>query len=98
MKVVWTDRARWRLKLIRDYIAKDNPEAARVITQRLLLRSRQISEHPYTGRQTPEYQQDDIRELLERPYRIIYRVKATQIDVIAVMHYRQLLPDDGKEL
>ena len=98
MKVEWTDRAKWRLKLIEDYIAKDNPEAAKATTRRLLMRSRQISEHAYTGRQIPEYQREDIRELLERPYRIIYRIKETQIDVIAVMHYRQLLPGDGKEL
>lgn len=98
MKVHWTDRAKWRLKSIKAHIAENNPEAAKATTRRLLKRSRQIAEHPYTGRQTPEYQRDDIRELLERPYRIIYRIKETQIDVIAVMHYRQLLPDDRTEL
>ena len=98
MKVHWTDRAKWRLRLINDHIAKEDPEAAKAVIQRLLKRSRQIGEHPYTGRQTPEYQRDDIRELLERPYRIIYCIKDTQIDVIAVMHYRQLLPSDRKEL
>jgi len=98
MKVHWTDRAKWRLKLIADYIAKENPVAAKALTRRLLKRSRQMSEHPYTGRQTPEYQREDIRELLERPYRIIYCIKEAQIDVIAVMHYRQLLPSDRKGL
>jgi len=98
MKVHWTDRAKWRLKLIEDYIAKENPDAAKALTKRLLQRSHKISDFPYSGRQTPEYQREDIRELLERPYRIIYRIKETQIDVIAVMHYRQLLPGDDKGL
>ena len=98
MKVHWTDRAKWRLKLIEDYIAKENPEAAKALTKRLLQRSHKTSDFPYSGRQTPEYQREDIRELLERPYRIIYRIKETQIDVIAVMHYRQLLPGDDKGL
>lgn len=42
----------------------------------------------------PEYAQPDLREVLGRPYRIIYRVGAERIDVITVMHYRELLPDD----
>jgi len=98
MRVHWTDRAKWRLKSIEEHIAKENSEAAKATTRRLLKRSRQISDHPYTGRQAPEYNRNDIRELLERPYRIIYHIKDTQINVIAVMHYRQLLPDDRKEL
>lgn len=98
MKVYWTDRAKWRLKLIEDYIAKEDPGAAKSLIRRLLIRSQQISAHPRSGRQTPEYQREDIRELLEQPYRIIYCIKPTHIDVIAVMHYRQLLPGDRTKL
>ena len=41
----------------------------------------------------PEYEAEDIRELIEKPYRIIYRIKKDQIDVVAVIHGAQLLPD-----
>ncbi len=34
-----------------------------------------------------------MRELLERPYRIIYRVSATGIEILTVKHYRQRLID-----
>ena len=40
----------------------------------------------------PDYPNDEIRELLEEPYRIIYRVTEQQIEILTVMHYRQLLP------
>ena len=40
----------------------------------------------------PEYEAPDIRELIERPYRIIYRVMPDQIDVLAVIHGARLLP------
>ena len=40
----------------------------------------------------PDYPRADLRELLERPYRIIYRVTPERIDILTVMHYRQLLP------
>ncbi|HVV98656.1 MAG TPA: hypothetical protein VHC92_16045, partial [Rhodanobacteraceae bacterium] len=50
------------------------------------------------GRRVPEYARSDVRELLERPYRIIYVVLPDRIDVIAVMHYRLLLPSDLEHL
>ena len=36
----------------------------------------------------------DIRELIEKPYRIIYRIKADQIDVLAVIHGARLMPEE----
>jgi plasmid stabilization system protein ParE len=61
---------------------------------RLLRRSEQIATFPLSGRMVPEYGAHDIREVVERPYRIIYRVKADQVDVVAVVHGTQLLPQD----
>jgi plasmid stabilization system protein ParE len=46
------------------------------------------------GRVVPEYEDIAVREILERPYRIIYRVADDEIQILTVMHYRQLLPDD----
>lgn len=94
MKVHWTDRAKLRLKLIHDHIAKDAPLIAPAVIERLVRRSIQIGEFPHAGREVPEYQREDLREILERPYRILYRIRRDRIDVITVMHYRQLLPDD----
>jgi toxin ParE1/3/4 len=34
----------------------------------------------------------DIREVIERPYRIIYRIREDRIDVLAVVHSAQVLP------
>jgi plasmid stabilization system protein ParE len=41
----------------------------------------------------PEYETEELRELIEKPYRIIYRVKQNQIDVLAVIHGAQILPE-----
>jgi plasmid stabilization system protein ParE len=60
----------------------------------LLAESRKLAELPLYGRVVPEYKQDSIREILKRPYRIIYRLNGGQVDVLTVMHYRQLLPKD----
>lgn len=53
MKVHWTDRAKARLKLIQDHIAQDAPVVATQVVERLLRRSLQIGELPYTGREVP---------------------------------------------
>ena len=98
MKVHWTDRAKQRLNLIHDHIAKDAPLVAPSVVDRLVRRSIQIGEFPHSGREVPEYQRDDVREILERPYRILYRIKPDRIDVITVMHYRRVLPDDLTQL
>lgn len=98
MRVHWTDRAKARLKLILDYIAQDTPLVATQVIERLIRRSQQLGELPHSGRAVPEYQREDLREILERPYRLIYRILADRIDIITVMHYRQLLPSDIAKL
>jgi len=98
MRVYWTDRAKARLRLIHNYIAEDSPKTALQVVDRITSRSQQLNALPRSGRQIPEYQQQDVRELLIKPYRIIYRIKPDQIDVLTVMHYRQVLPQDIKQL
>ncbi len=52
----------------------------------LTRRSQQIAEHSFSGRRVPEYDIDQIREVIEGPYRIIYHIKPDQVDVVAVIH------------
>jgi toxin ParE1/3/4 len=40
----------------------------------------------------PEYEREDLREVIEKPYRIIYRIHPDQIDIVAVIHGAQILP------
>ena len=68
------------------------------MVDRITQRSEQISTQPFSGRKVPEYETEDIRELIEKPYRIIYRLKQDQIDVLAVIHGPQLLPEEIKLL
>ena len=94
MKVYWTDDAISHLIGIYDYIARDSSVYAQRMVDRLTRRSQQISDFPRSGRMVPEYETPDIREVIERPYRIIYRVKVDQIDILAVIHGARLLPSE----
>lgn len=86
MTVQWTDTAEEHLAAIYSYILRDSPEYARRTVDRLTRRSQQIADFPLSGRRVPEYDLDQIREVLEGPYRIIYHIKADQIDILAVIH------------
>ncbi len=94
MKVLFTENAIEHLLNIYEYISINSPTYARRMVDKITRRSEQIAAHPFSGRIVPEYEADDIRELIENPYRIIYRIKPDQIDVLAVMHGAQLLPED----
>ncbi len=61
---------------------------------RLTNRSKQIATFPLSGRVVPKYGMQQIREVIEGPYRIIYHIRPDHIDVIAVIHSSQ---DDSAE-
>ncbi len=98
MRVVWTPEAISRLEDIEAYIAVDSSTNAKEMIARLLVRTRQLETAALSGREVPEYRRDDIRELLERPYRIIYRFTKERVTILTVMHYRQLLPRKARDL
>ncbi len=94
MKVHWTKNAVDHLVNIYEYISLNSPTYAKQMVDRITRRSSQIADNPLSGRMVPEYQAKDIRELIEKPYRIIYCVQQDQIDVLAVIHGARLLPDE----
>lgn len=94
MRVRWTNTAIDHLTSIYEYVGQNSSLYAERLVDRLTRRSEQIGKFPESGRVVPEYQDDQIREVIERPYRIIYRIKADEIDIIAVIHGAQPLPSE----
>lgn len=97
MRVHWTDTAQEHLDAIYAYIARDSPEYALRMVDRLTRRSQQIADVPLSGRRVPEYDMAQVREVIERPYRIIYHIKADQIDVVAIVHGARNVLRAGEE-
>jgi plasmid stabilization system protein ParE len=94
MRVRWTTTAVEHLLGIYEHIAQDAPTYALRVVDRLTRRSEALASLLKLGRTVPEYDAPDIRELIEPPYRIIYRVLPGQIDILAVVHGARLLPPD----
>ena len=97
MKVHWTKTAEGHLHAIHGYIAQNSPEYAMRMVDRLTRRSQQIADHPLSGRCVPEYEFEQIREVIESPYRIVYHTKPDQIDVIAVIHEARNVLREGEK-
>ena len=97
MNVHWTDTAQGHLDAIYAYIAQNSTEYALRMVDRLTRRSQQIADVPLSGRRVPEYDLDQLREVIEGPYRIIYHIKPGQIDVIGVIHGARNVLRAGEE-
>jgi toxin ParE1/3/4 len=96
--VYWSHKARTRLREIHAYIAKDSPLSATQMVDRLTRRGEHLAAEPRADRRVPEYPEDDLREVLERPYRLIFQVSPGRIDILTIKHYRQRLQVQATDL
>ncbi len=78
--------------------ARDNPGAALSVVQQVLRQAGQITVFPNAGRRVADYAREDVRELIEGQYRIVYRVGGDRIDVLTVKHCAQVLPPDVRRM
>ena len=73
-KLIWSPAARDDLHDIIVFIARDNPNRAMSFGYELISETDHLQEFPELGRIVPEYRSDNIREIVFRLYRIVYRV------------------------
>jgi addiction module RelE/StbE family toxin len=95
VRIRWTETAIAHVRGIYDYLERSAPVYARRMAERLVERPEQLRDFPESGRRVPEYDRADVREVIEGPYRIIYRVEGENVTILAVVHGRHLLPAEG---
>ena len=85
VEIVWSPRALSRLREIRDYVAKDKPEAAARLATRIVSLVEALKEHPYLGHAGSE---PGVRELIVggTPYLIFYRVRSNRVTIATIWH------------
>lgn len=93
MKIVWTEPARQDLRQIFEYIAVDNPKAARKLLTEIKERAVLLQGNPVIGRTG---RVDGTRELVitGTHYILPYRVKENQIQILAVFHGARKWPNN----
>ena len=85
-EVIWTEPALADLDAIADYIALDNPQAARELVQRAFEHVDQLAEHPLSGPKLPEFKGWRYRQIVEPPCRAIYRHEKGLVHIVHVVH------------
>ncbi len=87
----WTEQAVAQLGAIAEHITTTSPVYAEQVVDRIVHRLEQARQFPESGRMVPEYERREIRELVEVPYRVLYRAGPEVIEVVAILHGRQNL-------
>ena len=85
----WTEQAASQLAAIAEYVGVASPLYAEQIVDRIVIRLQQVQEFPDSGRHVPESLAPNLRELIEVPYRVIYRATHEHIEVVAIVHGRR---------
>jgi len=91
VKIIWSRESLQQLIEIENYISRDNPERAVQFINRLIDRVEKIKDFPYKGRVVPEFSLNEIQEVFEKNYRIVYRISEKQIEILTVFEGHKLL-------
>ncbi len=95
-EVIWAKSAVKDLEEIIDYIAQDRPLTARKLLFQIKERVNTLASSPARGRYIPELKKEGIlnyRELIIRPWRIMYRVSEKSVYILAIIDSRRNVED-----
>jgi toxin ParE1/3/4 len=87
VKLIWTDQAIDDLGDIGNYIAGSSEKYAKLTVRNLYDRTDILKQFPKAGRIVPEKNEEDIRELIEGNYRIIYEIASDILIYILTVHH-----------
>ena len=87
-QVIIAPSAQTDLAEIVRYIAQHNSDAAARLGFELITRTESLADFPEIGRMVPEFQTPNLREIICRSYRIIYRVQRDpeRIEIVRFWH------------
>jgi addiction module RelE/StbE family toxin len=95
-KVLWTAVAVRDLQDIIEFIAADSTINATAVLNKLKTRVAELDQHPERGREVPELAGVGLsgwRELVVKPYRIVYRIDRDSVYILGVLDSRRDLDD-----
>lgn len=87
-KVIIAPSAEADLAGVVQYVARHNSDAAARLGYELITHAESVGNFPEMGRIVPEFKRADLREVICRSYRIIYRLrpKNERIDIVRFWH------------
>jgi addiction module RelE/StbE family toxin len=92
LKLKWTKRALRQLIEAQDYIARDDPQAAQAVAQRIAKAGRLLPTQPWIGRNG---RIEGTREWVvkQTPYLLVYAIEDDTVQIVGVIHSKQRWPE-----
>jgi len=90
MIIYWTSDALDHVTAIGEYLRLTSPSHADAVVNRFFDRARQLENNSHLGPVYPKAGLPQVRQLLVDSYRIVYYIGRSQLDILAVMHQRQI--------
>lgn len=94
-KLIWSPKSIQRLEEIFEYIAQDSMDDARIFVGDFIKIVNTIPDFPKMGRSVPEFEDVCVRERMYKNYRVVYRIQNDIIEIVTIVHSRQLLNKDN---
>ncbi len=87
-EVIWTENALEDLEAIMMFISKDSSYYAKIFYDKIFGVVDNLADYPLMGRVVPEFDDDEIREIIQGNYRIIYRAKENSeiVEILTIHH------------
>jgi plasmid stabilization system protein ParE len=91
MRLIWSLQAIEDVEAIRTYVTRDSEQYANPLIDRIIAAVDRPEGFPLSGRVVPEVGDESLREVINRNYRIVYRLKPEIIEIVTVFHAARLL-------
>ena len=94
-ELIWAPSARLDLKELASYIAESRPEVSARFVKSIFHTTEHLSAFPQSGRVVPEFNDPNIREVIRKPCRIVYRIKPEKkiVEIARVWHAARGIPE-----
>ena len=92
MKISWSPLSFDRLESIYEFVVNEDPIAAKNLIIRIFNKVDSLSKYAERGRKVPEINRNDIREVFESEYTIIYKIETKKIIILTIRNFKELLP------
>jgi len=94
--VIWSEEALRDIECIAEYISRDSVYYAQQVVERIIGTGESVNAYPESGRIVPELGEQHYREKFIYSYRLIYAIGSRSINILAIIHGKQLLESDER--
>ena len=84
--VLWSPQAIEDVESIRAFIARDSTRYSDLVVESLVAAVARLEKFPESGRVVPEFGAPDLREVIWRGYRVVYRLRPSFVEIATVFH------------